>query len=353
VGFAVAIVLILGVIENGGPALAYSPGPSAIDLVAISPDGRWAFSAIWDYNAGSRKVSLWDATTGVLVRRLDEWKGSVNSVAFSPDARRVLAGGLDQALGDLVKLWDAETGLQTNTLRFERATAVVRSVAFSPDGPRALSQHRSFELWDAVSGQLIRTFDEITDPVFAVAFLPGAGSMLCGDDRGAKLWDVRTGQLIRTFEGSTAYHLAISLDGRRVAATSGNLLKLWNRDTGQLIRTLQKYEDSIHAVAFSPDGRRILSGNARWVRGAEDDPHHGKIILRLWDIDTGLLIRTFETPGDPHPRHHSPNVSVAFSPDGRIVISGAGDGTIKVWGADTGEVLGDFTVGVQRTSPNR
>jgi WD40 repeat protein len=175
--------------------------------------------------------------------------------------------------------------------------------------------------------------------------------MLCGGDRGVKLWDVRTGQLIRTFEGSTVGHLAISPDGRHVAATSGNLLKLWDRDTGRLLRTLE-HEDTVHAVAFSPDGRRVLSGNARWVRGAEDDPHYGKIILRLWDIDTGLLIRTFETPGDPHPSYHSPNVSVAFSPDGRIVISGAGDGTIKVWGADTGEVLGDFTV-VQRTSPNR
>jgi WD40 repeat protein len=72
-------------------------------------------------------VRLWDAATGALLQRLEGHTNSVNSVAFSPDGKKVVSGSHDQT----VRLWDAATG--TLLQRLEGHTSSVTSVAFSPD----------------------------------------------------------------------------------------------------------------------------------------------------------------------------------------------------------------------------
>jgi WD40 repeat protein len=112
-----------------------------------------------------------------------------------------------------------------------------------------------------------------------------------------------------------------SVIGRRVLSGSGgdDTLKLWDAATGAFVRTFEGHSHAVRSVAFSPDGRRVLSGS-------EDNT------MKLWDVATGALVRTFEG--------HSGRVhSVAFSPDGRRIISGSGDTTIRIWDAATGTQL--------------
>ena len=71
------------------------------------------------------------------------------------------------------------------------------------------------------------------------------------------------------------------------------------------------------SVAFSPDGKRIVSGS-------------GDKTVRVWDVDTGKPI------GQPLTGHTAVVSSVAFSPDGKRIVSGSGDDTVRVWDADTG-----------------
>ncbi len=105
-----------------------------------------------------------------------------------------------------------------------------------------------------------------------------------------------------------------------------NTLKLWEEATGQLVRTFKGHKGGVNSVAFSPDGRRVLSGGGGGFFGP---------ILRLWDVETGRLVRTFKG-------HGVPVYSVAFSPDGRRVLSGSGSPTIlerstlKLWEVATG-----------------
>jgi WD40 repeat protein len=121
-----------------------------------------------------------------------------------------------------------------------------------------------------------------------------------------------------------AVSVAFSPDGRQIISASDETIKLWDAATGHLIRTFSGHAGVVDSIAFSPDGKQIISGS--W-----------DTTVKLWDAGTGRLIRTFSG--------HSGWVrSVAFSPDGRQIISGSQDETIKLWDAATGRLIRTFSV---------
>ncbi len=245
----------------------------------------------------------------------------VSSVAFSPDGTKVLTGSRDKT----AKLWDAGTGEPIRT--FSGHTDYVESVAFSPDGTKVLtgSGDKTAKLWDAGTGLVIRTFSGHTSSVTSVAFSPDGTKVLTKSYPDAKLWDAGTGQEIRTFSGHTyvVRSVAFSPDGTKVLTGSYAYAKLWDAGTGQEIRTFSGHTDWVRSVAFSPDGTKVLTGS--------DDK-----TAKLWDAGTGEVIRTFSG--------HTGSVgSVAFSPDGTKVLTGGSYDTARLWDAGTGGVIRTFS----------
>ncbi|KAJ3995205.1 WD40 repeat-like protein [Lentinula boryana] len=118
--------------------------------------------------------------------------------------------------------------------------------------------------------------------------------------------------------------VAFSPDGKRIVSGSRDeSIRIWNADTGEAIGDpLQGHSHGVSSVAFSPDGKRIVSGS--WDSS-----------IRIWNADTGEAI------GDPLQGHSQRVNSVAFSPDGKRIVSGSGDRSIRIWDADTGEAIGD------------
>ncbi|MHC4478298.1 MAG: TIR domain-containing protein [Planctomycetota bacterium] len=126
-------------------------------------------------------------------------------------------------------------------------------------------------------------------------------------------------ELLHTLRGhkGVIFGLAWSPDGRFLVSGSGDkTIKVWEGKTGRESRTLKGHSLAVNSVAVTPDGRRVVS--------ASDD-----YTLKVWDPDTRTESRTLEG--------HSDSVySVAVTPDGRRAVSGSRDKTLKVWDLESG-----------------
>jgi len=118
--------------------------------------------------------------------------------------------------------------------------------------------------------------------------------------------------------------VAFSPDGKQVLSGSlDHTIKLWDVESGREIRTFLGHTEWVNSVAFSPDGKQTLSCS-------------GDQTIKLWDVNTGKEIRTFLG-------HTWEVTSVAFSPDGKQVLSGARDRTVKLWDVNTGKEIRKYS----------
>lgn len=156
--------------------------------------------------------------------------------------------------------------------------------------------------------------------VNAVA-LSGRQAVSGGQDNMLRLWDIETGLLLRTFDvqANRIAAVAFSPDGREILTAAGDKLRLWSVADGQSVRAMEGHAGEVLSAAFSPDGRKAVSGG-------QDKT------VRLWDAQTGELLKTFEG-------HESDVLSVAFSADGLRLLSASKDKTLKLWDVEKGEPI--------------
>jgi WD40 repeat protein len=241
-------------------------------------------------------------------------------VAYSPpDGRRIASAGADGP----VRVWDAATGQELRTLGGH--TERFWGVAYRPDGRRiaAGGDDGTVRVWGVDTGNEIGRLPVHEGRVTGVAYSPdGRHIASASEDRTAKVWDVAAGRVVLTFpqHTGTVFNVAYSPDGRRVASASADgKVMVWDAATGKREFTLLDHNKppSVRGVAYSPDGRRIAScGDDRTVR--------------VWDAATGQELRTLS--GQIDAIQH-----VTFSPDGRRIASAGWDRTVRVWDAVTGQ----------------
>ena len=303
-----------------------------VNSIAYSPDGKKLVSS-----SPSGEIKIWDADNGELLRTIERqistayffdkngtlsgieenYVWSVYSVAFSADGKTLASGGN----ASNVKLWDADTGELLRTLGGHSKDVV--SIAFAPDGNTLASgsKDKTIKLWDARSGELLRTLEGHTDTVRSVAFAPDGNTLASGSiDETIKLWDARSGELVQTLEGHTSLVLSVAFapDGSTLASGSlDDTIKLWDARSGELVRTLEGHTGTVYSVVFAPDGNTLASGSGDTVK--------------LWDARSGELLQTLEG-------HTGGVKSIAFTPDSDTLASGSWDKTIKIWDTRVGEL---------------
>jgi WD40 repeat protein/Flp pilus assembly protein TadD len=264
-----------------GPALE-SPEVNPGGL-AFSRDGRRLAAC------SGRGAKVWDVATGKEVRAVDGHPELTRWVALSPDGRWLLTGSdvPPQALGTArkvtatVKLWDLTTGTEHLSVQ---AAGTAALLAFSPDGNWFLT--------------------------------PGNTSAIL-------LRRAATGKVHATLARQRWWQApAVFSDDSRLLATAGSdrLVCLWETATGKRLHAMRGHTRSVTSLAFSPDGRRLVSSVSLLAAVAKSGQEPGE--MKVWDVATGRELLTLDGQGE-----------VSFSPDGlRLASAGRGYG-MRLWDA--------------------
>ena len=244
------------------------------------------------------------------IRRLEGHTERVSAVAFDPSGRFFASGSSDKT----IRLWDRSSLREVK--RFLLDADVVMSLDVSPDGRLLASAshrvvppftHSTLSLWEVSSGQELTRFSGHTQWVTTVAFTPDGRFLASGSGDGTvRLWNVNSGKEMRRLQGHRkgVSSIAFSRDGRLLAAWSWDeTVRLWDLTTGNRVRSIKVVFPSI--VAFSPDGRLVISK----TRGD----------IELLDVGTWSEVRRLVLRDG----HLS---SIAFDRNGRQVAVGDGDG---------------------------
>ncbi len=260
----------------------------------------------------------------------------ITGLVFTPDSKFVVSASDDK----VIRIWDWRAG---KTVRTIRTTGPIYAIALSPDGrwlaagglfaADSLSADASqIRLYDFASGELKALLKGHRNVVSGLAFSPDGEKLISGSYRGAIIWDVERGTLLHRLQGHRAdiYAVGFTPDGQRaVTGSLDNTLRLWRVADGALITEMTGHVDHVYSLAVSPRDGSIASGD-----------ESGEI--RLWDGNTGALLKTLDFFGDPFIHRGFGVGSLAFSPDGSLLLSTCGGDKCeyvqRVWDVATGKV---------------
>jgi WD40 repeat protein/class 3 adenylate cyclase/type II secretory pathway predicted ATPase ExeA len=288
-------------------------------LLAWSPKGVF----VTEGRENSGLIDIRDSKTGERVLSFHGHDGDVNDVAFSPDGSRLASTGSDGKLN----VWEASTG---KLISSRSAFGEAWGPSFSADGSLVSAAWSSddslVQILDLSTDRVVSI--PVEREMVDTALSPDGKHVAMatrweGDEVGA-VFDVSTGEEEFALAGpSCCYHpgfrgVSWSPDGRLIAASSGDTARVWDAETETVRHTMTGHTGLVHSVAWSPDPSR-----PRLVTGGSDGT------AKVWEIRPDGVRELWSLSAQ---ESKSGIVGVAFSPDGSRVMAGDADiSAVKVW----------------------
>ncbi|MBK6733514.1 MAG: hypothetical protein IPG61_05405 [bacterium] len=302
-------------------AAAFNAHQAPVTDLSPSPDGKLLASC------GGTDVILWDAATGSRVALLSGHTRATWNARFSPDGSRIASVGSDGTL----RLWDVATALEAR--RIAGIGQGVAAVAWSPDGTQVatVSWKRSDErgvwgvvdIWDAATGANRRHLEHGVKPIGSVNFTPDGSRLWIGTwDYDVAAYDTATWeQVFRKFPPEDPAYKRVnecrpSADGTRLAvAHDDGAVRIHDTTTGALLHTLHQ----------QAEGARLPQNDVVWLPGGHRVATVSKdLTLRIWDADTGEHLSAWHG-------HEQTVTALAVTPDGSTLFSGDAGGVVRRW----------------------
>ncbi len=344
---------------DGTVVRSFQGGRKPLVGIEFSPDGKRIAAGSWDFC-----VFVWSVDGGEPTKCAVPDEGiynAVDGVAWTPDGRFVAGASKDKT----ARVWNPATGEVVYSLR-GHTDFVARIVCSDDGGLFATASHDgTVRLWNVSDGTLRSVLRGHTDDVHDVVFThDGSHVVSVSSDRTLRRFDARTTLYSGLFvvEDGTPYAVRFRPDDARLAIASYDG-RITIRDAASLAPLISwqahPKEKSCHALAWTPDGKRLLSGS--W------EP-----VVRLFDAEDGREVASFaQQDGTYHVAispdgtratscagsrvvvydlagkkklhdfegHKKTVFSANFSPDGKRIASAADDGKIHVFDTETGAVL--------------
>ncbi|HEY7429033.1 MAG TPA: sigma-70 family RNA polymerase sigma factor [Gemmataceae bacterium] len=327
-------------LKSGQPTTPPGGHLMPITMAALTPDGRTAVTG-----SLNGPPLVWDVATGRVRHRLEGHESLIDTLQLSGDGRTLYSSGWDKTLC----VWDLATGQKWRRIPLKRdpsgavAGMVKRHLVLTPNGQTlaTLDSDKVIRIVDVVSGEERRHFQGPED-LLGMGLTPDGRSLVAWSvDHMVRVWDTATGRKLREYplprivdedrprSPHEYYNAALSPDGRLLAMgpvdrrtprnaeeanrpKKGSLI-LKDLTTSQIVRRLDNLPSEAGLLAFSPDGRTLVWTGFRNTNA-----------IRLLEVASGCERRRLVG-------HRGEITALAFSADGRRLLSGCKDTTALVW----------------------
>ncbi|WP_202921264.1 c-type cytochrome domain-containing protein [Anatilimnocola aggregata] len=260
------------------------------------------------------------------IKLLAPVRQSVNAVAVSPVGALVALARHGEV--ELVAA-EGSKAVPAPTQHLLGHRGSVNSVSFSEDGqwlvagagePGLFGEAR---IWNVADRSLVKMVQGHKDSLYAVRLSPDRSVLATGGYDGLiLLWETSSGELLKKLEGhnGAVFELAFRRDGKLLASCSGDrTVKLWNVATGERLDTLKEATKELYTLAFHPEGNQVAAA------GVDNR-------IRIWQLSSDAKEGTNPLISSQF-AHETPVLRLAWSTDGKTLISTGEDRLIKVWNA--------------------